>query len=161
MKKKNKLEYSKILYNMLFEVIDEREYFYRKFDDKLVIQFMARYGKIPLQINTYIDEEHEFIKMIGILYTSFDEEKRLEGAIAIAHLNSYLANGNFEYDINDGSIRYKLVQCYAESKISKDLLDDMIENILTLTDIFREKFIKINDGELPLEDFLNAPLTYS
>ena len=66
-----------------------------------------------------------------------------------------MVDGNFDYDISDGSIVFRLTAFYRGSKIGKGLFHYLIDCTCATVDDYNDKFLALNNGTLTLEAFID------
>ena len=64
-----------------------------------------------------------------------------------------MLNGSFEMDVNDGYIAFKLIVPFMESIVSEKVCRYMINLSCDMVDRFNDKFQKLADNKMTLNDF--------
>jgi hypothetical protein len=65
-----------------------------------------------------------------------------------------LKDGSFDYDINDGEIRFRLTSSYRESILSKELFVYMIGVSIGTIDQYNDKFFMLSKGVMSIQQFI-------
>ncbi len=149
----NKLKNAQNVFKTLCEMLDEKKVHYDKHEDELVVTFIMGGKDIPMQLIINVDEERELIRLISPIPVVFEEDKRVEAAIATCQANYYLADGSFDYDFEQGEITFRLTSSYIDSLISKDLLEYMVVITGIAVDEYNDKFLMLAKGMISVQDF--------
>ena len=78
----------------------------------------------------------------------------MEAAIAVCVANYGLVNGCFDYDLNDGEIRFRMVQSYRDSIIGNEVYNYMLIVGANTVDKYNDRFLMLFKGMLDLEKFV-------
>ncbi len=78
----------------------------------------------------------------------------MEGAIACCAASFGMADGNFDYDLSDGSIVFRLTASFIDSVIGDGLLQYMITSDCAVVDNYNDKFLAIDKGLISIADFI-------
>lgn len=148
-----KIKNALIVYDTLCKMLDENGYRYDKHPEDMVITFGVKGEDIPMHFVLNIDANRELIRLMSLIPVVFDEDKRLDGAIATCQVNYRLADGSFDYDYNSGKILFRMTSSYVDSLISKELFAYMIAVACYTVDEYNDKFFMLAKGQLPLEAF--------
>ena len=108
---------------------------------------------LPMGFMLNIDAERELIRLLSPIPVTFEDDKRLEGAIATSQINYRIADGSFDYNYKKGTVIFRLTSSYIDSLISKDLLEYMVGVAGYTIDEYNDKLVMLAKGELPLEAF--------
>lgn len=150
-----RLQDAQTVYNTLCGILDDKEIKYNKTPEHLMASFLVSGNDLSIGIIAMVDPEKELIRMFTQLTFSFDEDKRLEGALATCSLNLLLADGSFDYDFSTGEVLFRITSSYKDSIISRDLVGYMIACLLITIVQNSDKLLKINSGELTVEDLFS------
>lgn len=142
------------IYWTLCDALDERGWSYEKEEDKLLVHFGVSGNDIPMQILILVDADRQLIRVMAPIGFRMKEDKLLDGAIACTVASYGMVDGNFDYDVSDGSIVYRLTASYRGSKIGKGLFHYLIDCTCVTVDDYNEKFFGLNTGTLTLQDFI-------
>lgn len=156
MSDENKTEKAASMYKTLCDALDEKEMHYDKKPDDLVVTFVLSGEDIPMTVVAAIDADRQLVRVFSALPFCFAEDKRLEGAIATCQANYCLADGNFDYNYNDGRVIFRLTSCYRDSLISKELFWYMIACLGYTVDKYNDKFLLISKGSLSIDEFVKS-----
>ena len=146
---------AKDLYDRMCEYLEKKGWKFEKEDDELIIHFVVSGDDIPMLMILKIDSDRNLIRLLSPIPFNFDEDKRIDGAIATCYVSNRLADGSFAYDIRDGSVAFRLTASFANSRIGTDLIDYMIACSSFTVDAYNDKFLALNKGMISITDFIN------
>ena len=81
------------------------------------------------------------------------EDKRVEAAIAINAINNQLANGNFDMDIGDGTVLFRVAVPF-EGGMPDESIHYLIGVACVTVDEYNDKLLMLNKGMWTLEEFI-------
>lgn len=142
------------VYERICSVLDARNWHYQKDDATLNITFGVNSEDLPVDMHISVNAERNIVIIVSPLPFKVAENKRLDMAIAVNAVNSLLVEGNFDYDIETGTLGFRMTQSYLESDISSTALDTMIALSYGFTDKFNDKFMAISTGTLDVQHFV-------
>ena len=149
-----KLAMAKAEYQSVCQALDDRNWKYNKDDDKLLISFGVNGEDLPLDILIYVDVQRSLVRVLSKLPFKMNEDKRMEGAVAVCAANYGMVDGSFDYDLSDGSILYRVAACFNDSCISKNLYQYLISCACVTVDKYNDQFLALNKGMISLSDFI-------
>lgn len=144
------------IYKTLCIALNAKNWNYSKNDEKLEVRFTVKGDDLPILIVIIIDNEMQLTRLYSILTFTMKEEKRIDGAITACIASYNLYDGNFDYDITDGKIWFRLAFSFRKSLISEELFWDIIDYACSAVDKYNDKFYAISEGLLSIEDFLSS-----
>lgn len=146
---------AKDLYDRMCKYLEEKGWKFKKEEDDLVIHFMVSGDDIPMIMILQIDSDRELIRLTSPIPFNFEEDKRINGAIATCYVSNKLADGSFDYDIRDGSVAFRMTASFANSDIGTDLIEYMIACSSFTVDEYNDKFLALNKGIISITDFIS------
>ncbi len=146
------------VYGTLCDALDERGWSYKKEEEQLLVHFGVRGNVVSLQILIFVDADRQMIRVVSPIGFNMKRDNLLDGAIACTVASYGMVDGNFDYDVSDGSIVYRLTASYRGSKIGKGLFHYLIDCTCATVDDYYEKFLGLNNGTLTLQDFIEKGL---
>ena len=141
------------VYNNLVNMLETRDWKFERFDDDLVIRSGIKGEDLPIEFIIFIKPQNQVIQFISKLPFSVPEDKRVEAAVAVSIANYGLVDGSFDYDINDGELRYRLTSSYRASLIGDDLFEYMIMCAASTVDDYNDRFFMLCKGMIDIEKF--------
>ena len=154
MANEKKMELAKQVYNTLCEAIERREWNFEKDEEKLNVRFGVKGDDIPMQFVLIVDAERQLICVMSPLPFKMSESKRMEGAIATCAASFGMADGNFDYDISDGTIVFRMTASFRESLIGEGLFQYLISCSCAMVDKYNDLFLALNMGIMNVTDFI-------
>jgi len=145
---------AKLVYQTLCEALDERGWNYNKEEEKLLVHFGVRGDDLPINFIIFVDEKRDILRLLSPMDYKFPEDKRVEGACATCVASYCMANGNFDYDLSDGRVSFRINTYFKGSLLSKNLINYMISCACAMVDKYNDKFLMIGKGMLSLADFI-------
>ena len=145
---------AKLVYQTLCEALDERGWNYEKEEDKLLVHFSVRGDDLPMNFIIFVDEKRDILRLMSPMDYKFPEDKRVEGACAACIASFGMANGNFDYDLSNGRVSFRINTYFKGSLLSKNLIKYMIDCACAMVDHYNDKFFMLGKGMLSLADFI-------
>lgn len=142
------------VYRTLCDALDERGWSYEKEEEQLLVHFGVRGNDVPMQILILVDTDRQLIRVMSPIGFKMKQDNLLDGAIACTVASYGMVDGNFDYDVSDGSIVYRLTASYRGSKIGKGLFHYLIDCTCATVDDYNKKFLGLNNGTLTLQNFI-------
>lgn len=149
-----KLAEAQPMYDLLCKALDEWNWHYQKDEEKSLVHFRVNGDSIPVNMFMFIDSDRKLIRVLSPLSFEMSEDKRLEGALAVAHASYGMTDGSFDYDFADGQISFRMAHTYRDCRMETAAIDYMIDCSVAMVDKYSAKFLALNKGLLSLEDFL-------
>ncbi len=149
-----KMARAKQVYKTLCDAIESRKWHFEKDDEKLLVYFTVTGDDIPMQFILVIDAERQLIRLMSPMPYKMSEEKRMEGAIAACVASFGMIDGNFNYDLSDGEIVFRMAASFRESLIGEGLFQYMISCSCAMVDMYNDKFLAIDKGLMSISDFI-------
>ncbi|MDE7167332.1 MAG: hypothetical protein K2O28_00615 [Clostridia bacterium] len=150
-----KLKNAQSVYKILCDLFDEKELSYKKFEDDLVVTITMHGNDLPMNFVVKVDEERELIRVLTKLPVVFQDEKRLDGAIATGKINYGLVDGSFDYNFKKGEIIFRLTSSYKGCTVSKDLIYYMMSCACYTVDDYNDKLLALSEGKITVKDFFD------
>lgn len=142
------------VYLTLCNAIERMDWNYTKKEEILAVEFSVTGEDLPMPFHLLVDAQRQLVRLSSIIPFSMCEEKRLEGAVATIAANYGMADGNFDYDLCDGTIIFRMTASFRESMISESMFHYMISCTCQTVDQYNDRFFALNKGLITLADFL-------
>lgn len=150
----NKMELAKQVYQTLCKTVEGRGWKYEKDEENMIVYFGINGEDIPMQLILVIDAERQLIRLLSPMPFKMSESKRVEGAIATCAATYGMVDGNFDYDLSDGEIVFRMTASFRESTIGEALFFYMISCSCAMVDTYNDKFLALDKGIIDVTDFL-------
>ena len=154
MSEENELVLAKTVFNDLCTMLEKREWSFQKYEEDLVVTFNATGEDIPMEFVIGVDAGRQLIRVLSRLPFTVPEDKRIDLAIAACVASNGLADGSFNYDIENGTIVFRLTASFRESRIGEGLLEYLIACSGMIVDAFNDKFFALCKGLISINDFI-------
>ncbi len=149
-----KLAAARAVYNDLCAMIKERNWSFETDEENLTIHMTVMGEDIPMYLVLAVDVPLQMIRLLSPLPFKMCEDKRVEGAIATCVANYDMADGSFDYYLEDGTIAFRMTASFRESKIESALFQYLIDCSCAMVDHYNDKFLAINKGLVSISDFV-------
>ena len=125
-------------------------------DEDYVITCTVNGDDIPMKMLIYVRPEREIVSLFSPMPFMTPEDKRVEMAMAVAVANYGIIDGSFDYDLNDGEIRFRLTASYIESLLGEELFKYMLFVSANTVDRYNDRFMMLAKGAMTLDQFVEA-----
>lgn len=147
------MQLARRVYEDICAAMTEREWHFKRFDEDLTISTGARGDDLPMDMVVMVKPEAQVVSLLSPMPFKMSEDKRLDGAVAVAVANYGLINGTFDYDITDGEIRFRMVQSYRESILGGEVYNYMLVVSANTIDKYNDRFLMLSKGVIDLQKF--------
>lgn len=151
-----KLQQAQKVYETCLKMFDNRNWHYKKDDSDLTIECKVSGDDLPMDIDFRIVPGLMVIQVLSQLPFRFKEEMRVEGAVATQLINYKLIDGSFDYNLETGSVIFRLTSSFRDSLISEELIAYMLDITAITVDDYNDKLFAFSAGMTDLEGFINA-----
>ena len=148
------LKQAKTVYKSLCDMLDARDWHYKRDDEALMIYSGAQGDDLPMQFRIEVDQVRQLVTLLSQMPFTVPENRRAELAVAVSQANNGMVDGSFDYDYTSGIIIFRLTSSYRESLIGKDLFEYMLMCSLTTIDNYNDKFLAVSKNDMTVEDIL-------
>ena len=145
---------ARTVYEAFKQWFDDKGFHYDAYDDEMAISLTVRGEDLPQPTIVRVMEERDVVQILSPIPGKIPEEKRQELAVAVAVANYGLINGGFDFDINDGEIRYRLCQSFKEATVNQEMIGYLMNIVFFTTDKYNDSFYMLGKDMLSLEDFI-------
>lgn len=149
-----KLKAAKEVYETLCNTLDARDWKYTRHDDDLTVTVGVNGDDIPMQLIIQSNPKKQLLTLMSFLPFTMDEDNRVLGAVATCHANYLLADGSFDYNLEEGKISFRMNIAFMDSLIGADAIDYLIGFSLAAIDKYNDQFMMLNKGKMSLADFI-------
>ncbi len=121
---------------------------------RIDIQFVG--NDIPIFVRFSVNALLENTALYSTLPFTVPEEKVLETAYLLNHINNRILDGSFELNINEGTVTFRINNSYVGCMISKESFDVLFRKAADTVDKFNEKLKAFVEDEMTADQFLQA-----
>lgn len=147
---------AKIMFDTLCEMLDEREWHYKKFDEDFSIECGAQGDDLPMDIRMEVDADRMLVALYSKLPFSVPEDKRVDVSLAVSAINYTMIDGSFDYNFMNGNLLFRLTTSFRDSMISTAALSYMLSVSCGTVDEYNDKLFMLIKGVMSLEDIIKA-----
>ena len=140
------------MYGVLCKALDERNWHYQKEEEKLTVKFNVTGDDLSMRFSIVIDPNRQLFRLFSWLPFKM-KERRMEGAKACCYINHRLIDGCFDYNMEDGSVLFRMVASYRDSLIGTGLVAYLIDCACGTMDKYNDKFLMLEKGMMEPKDF--------
>ena len=140
-------------YMKLCDVLDEQGWHYQKHDERLTVTLTVTGDDIPMFFIIRVAESSESLTIISPMEICFPEDKRTEGAIAVAAA-SFGSVGSFDYDLTNGRVAFRMSERFTDREISAELIKNLIHFSVEVTDQYNDMFLALAKGYMDITAFI-------
>lgn len=141
---------------LIGEALDDFGLKYDKDDEKRIIDLQFVGNDIPISVRFFVNASLENTALYSILPFNVPEEKVLETAYLLNHINNRILDGSFEMNISAKTILFRINNSYVGCMISKESFDALFRKAANTVDRFNEKLKAFVEDEITVEQFLQA-----
>ncbi len=156
MEDEKRLQEAKAVFDTICGAFDKLELFYEKDESDLTITCGVKGEDLPVKITFKVSPEKKCLYIISFMPLTVPEDKRLDVAVAVSHINNLLVNGCFDYNIKTGDVHFRMNASYLDSTLSEDIFRYMILCAVTTVDEYNDKLLMLSKGLLSLEQFIKS-----
>ena len=143
----------KLIFRRVCKKLDDRGWTYMPHDEDLVITLNVRGEDIPMELLFHVDAKRNLLKVLSVLPLAAAEDKRVEMALAVCAVNDQLANGNFDLNLSDGKVVFRVAAPF-EGGLPDETIDYLIGVTCVTVDEYNDKLLMFNKGMWTLEEFI-------
>jgi len=137
-------------YERLINLLDEREVRYSNNDDNQSVWADLRGDVAMYRVVAHVDEEAELFQVFGYAPIRIPEGSRPAIAETVARANYGLRVGKFEFDVDQGEMRFHASQVLTEDGVDDAVIDRLISTTMSMLDMYLPAVLSVIYGnELP------------
>ena len=137
-------------YERLISLLDEREVRYSNNDDNQSVWADLRGEVAMYRVVAHVDEEAELFQVFGYAPIRIPEGSRPAIAETVARANYGLRVGKFEFDVDQGEVRFQASQVLTDDGVGDGVIDRLITATMAMLDMYLPAVLSVIYGnELP------------
>ena len=153
MSDEKKLKNARLVFNTLCGMLDQKDFKYEIHEEDLVVTFGMGGDDLPMHFVINIDAERDLIRVLSRLPFVFEEDKRVDAAIATSQINYRLADGSFDFNYKTGHVLFRMTSSYKDSLISMEVFEYMIAVASFTIDEYNDKLLMLAKGMITVDEF--------
>lgn len=144
---------AKEVYETLCASLDDREWHYEKHEEDMVVTCGVSGDDIPMRLIIRVMPERQLVQLLSPLPFDIPEDKRVDVALALTMVNDRLANGSFDFNIENGRVVFRLTNAFMDSTLGKEVFDYIVGVSVTTVDEYNDKVMMLCKGMVELSAF--------
>ena len=137
-------------YERLINLLDEREVRYSNNDDNQSVWADLRGEVATYRVVAHVDEEAELFQVFGYAPIRIPDGSRPAIAETVARANYGLRVGKFEFDVDQGEMRFHASQVLTADGVDDAVIDRLISTTMSMLDMYLPAVLSVIYGnELP------------
>ena len=145
---------AKGVFDTLCAALNHNDWKYEKNTEKLRIIVNARGDDLPMEVIISVEADRGVVFLMSRLPVKTPEDKRIDLALAVAAANDGMRWGNFDYDIRDGELYFRMAECFIDSLLGEECLYSMVMTAFSTIDDYNDRFLMLAKGMIDLEKFV-------
>ena len=141
-------------YNTLLEAIKANGWACKYNESNLTIKYTVIGNGINTEYYVLVDEKNQLVWLYTVLPFAFDATKITDGAVAVSMVNFNLDCGNFDLDVKNGKVKFKMVTSYRDSKLAAETLSFLLLHSAATVEEFGKRLRDFAQGKTAIETFL-------
>lgn len=137
------------------EILDAHGWEYEELDDETALGWPMRGAAGSWSSFALAREAEERFAVYSVLDVTIPAERRADAAVLIARINWGLPVGNWELDLDDGTLRYKTSIDVAGDRLSLALAERVVARNLEIVDAYLAALSGFADGRLTSDEALS------
>ena len=142
------LDGAKRAFETFCSMMDKREWNYEKDAENLRIETGARGDDLPISLKVAFDPDCALVLLYSPFAFNIPQEQMEQAALAICIINDNLIDGNFDLDVTNGRLCYRMSMSFRESLISEEAFDFFLGFAIHVTDEYNDKLLMLAKGML-------------
>ena len=151
-----KMEAGRATYALLCSTLERAKVKITRNDETLRVDYTYKGDDLLMPFMFVVDADRTLVRLISPMSPRVKEEKRLEVAVALSLLNYRLAFGCFDLDMNDGELRFRMVNSYRDTPLSEEVFAMMLQTGYAIVEKYNDTLFSLAAGILSLEQFVTA-----
>ena len=121
----------------------------------LSVNFTVTGEDLPMDMTVKADKENQIITITSPMPYKISVDNRVICAVAVCAVSEQLTEGNFDYEIINGIITFRISTLFKDCVITQELIENMIVCAGKITDDYNDRFLALDKGFLQLDNFIN------
>lgn len=150
---KNLIDAKKV-YESLCAMLNDRNWYYQKQEEKLSITCGAQGEDLPMYISMEVDAKRQLVLLRSQMPFAVAENRRAALAVAVSNANRSTVDGSFDYDYLSGKIIFRMTSSYRGCIVGKEMLDYMLGCSCATIDYYNDKFLAVAENDMSFDQIL-------
>ena len=142
------------VYELFKKHLDDHKFKYEAYDDDHVLKMIVHGEDLPQPTVIRILDDRDIVQILSPLPCMMPEEKRVDAAVAVSVANYGLVVGNFDFDMRDGEIRFRVSMDFEGLELNDIAIKNLLSPVFVITDRYNDRFFMLGKGMITLEQFI-------
>ena len=142
------------VYSLIINTLNAKGWNFDRDDENMVIRTGVAGDDLPINFVIIVNERNGVMQFLSSLPIHMPEDMRVDGAIAVAIANYGMVDGSFDYDINDGEIRFRLTTAFRDGTLGTDNVEYLIGVGAGMVEKYNDRFFMLAKGMISIEQFI-------
>lgn len=116
---------------------------------------------LPMDLHLLFRPERQMVSLFSPMPFVIPEARRQEAAIAVTAANHGLADGSFDLNLSDGTVRFRLTAAFMDTTLSPALFEYLLYVAADTIDRYNDRLLALSEGTMTLEAFLETDSQYT
>ena len=145
---------AQMVYSTICDTLDDMNWTYDKDEENLDIYSGAGTDDYPIDIRINVSPSKALVTVLSEIAVDDNIDTRAAVSVGVSIINNRLVDGNFDYNMADGKMFFRITSSFKSSLLSKDVFDYMIYIACHTVDEYNDKLIPLSTGEWSFDEFL-------
>jgi len=154
MASEKELALAKEVFHRLCNMLDNDSINYNKNEeDEMVDMIFKGEDDFAIRLFIQIDDEMQTVRVVSPLPVEIKDDKLMDLVVASSIVNSSLADGCFDVDMQHRGIIFRISSCFSESEIGEGVFKYLISGALSCVEKCCDNFVALNNGMIDVSAF--------
>lgn len=149
------LKQARAAYRSLCEMLDEKDWHYKKDEEHLLVLCKAQGDDLPMDIRIEVDAERSLVILLSNTPFNIPKDKRDALAVAVSAANCRIIDGSFDYNYLDGIILFRMTSSFMDSLVGKEMFEYLLLVSCITIDRYNDKFLMVAKSDMSNEEILD------
>lgn len=131
-------------FETLCNMLERNDIEYSRNDERIAVHCTVAGRDIPIHLMFAIHPYKMLVTLYALMPITVEPHKAADMGIAVCLANKSLADGCFVYDIDDGSMFFKMTTSYRDSEVSEENFEYMLSTAADIVDEYYPKLMHIS-----------------
>ena len=143
MEENEKLVQATKTYRTFCDMMDSRGWKYDGEQEEMLIITRVKGDDFPIDVRIFVDADRLLVRLHSLLAFEMAPERIPDLALAVCAINDNLVDGNFDLNIENGRIIYRMTTSFRESLLSEAAFDFFLGFAVHVVDRYSIKLFMV------------------
>jgi hypothetical protein len=144
------------IFSRLIDYMEEEQWKYEILEDETAIRFNSKGRNGRVLCFCEVDESKYWLTIYSFLPVNVPQHKIVAAAEYVSRANRGIRIGNFEFDYDDGEIRYKTSIDVEGGELTSKMIDNLLKANLTAVDRYYGGAMELIYGDKSAEQIIRS-----